>query len=389
MTLKTAPDRIAMLGSYPPLRGVSGYCLELAGAMAARCRVEFISFREMYPRFLYPGGGLADDPTLPDVSHPRLRVHRRLTWYNPAGWIRAGVGTPADLLHAQWWSLPLAPVYLTVCTAFRRRKKPVVFTVHNALPHETSRSYIRASRILFTLGDHFIVHTEQNRRQLMAHYRIPESRISRIPHGTLDFQARAATPGGAVRKALGISPEEKVVLLFGAIRPYKGIETALRALADIRPKMANVRLLIAGKLWGSWAPYGRLIHDLGLDGRVSRVLEYIPSGEVHRFFTDADLVILPYHHFDSQSGVGSTAVSFRKPMVVSNVGGLPDLVRDPACVVPPRDPAALARAILYCLEDPARLAALSADADNISNNFSWTAIAKKTFLVYKSLYKKL
>ena len=382
-------NRIAMLGSFPPLRGVSGYCFELAAAMADRCPVEFISFLKMYPRFLYPGGDLADDPTLPGASHPRLTVHRRLAWYNPASWVSAGLTIEGGLLHAQWWSLPLAPVYLAVCAGFKLRKKPVVFTVHNVLPHERSRGYVAASRALFTLGDHFIVHTEQNRRQLEEHYHIPESRIARIPHGTLDFQADTRAGKGSIREALGISADEKVILLFGAIRPYKGVETALKAFADVIKTEDRARLVIAGKLWESWAPYDRLIRELGLAAHVTTVLDYIPSGEVHRFYTAADLVILPYHHFDSQSGVGNTAIAFRKPMIVSDIGGLPDLVKDPGCVVPPRNPSALARAIVHCLGDPNRLSALSADADNISKDFSWRAIAKTTFFVYETVYKKV
>lgn len=383
------PLRVAMLGSFPPLRGISGYCHELAAAMAARCPVEFISFREMYPRFLYPGGGLADDPTLPDLRHPRLTVQRRLTWYNPAGWLRAGLSTEADLLHAQWWSLPLAPVYLAVCAAFKIRKKPVVFTVHNVLPHEKSRAYAAASQRLFSLGDHFIVHTEQGRRQLHTRYRIPASRISRIPHGTLDFHVAPGPGERSIRNVLGIAADERVVLLFGAIRPYKGVDTAIRAFAEVIKTVDRVRLVIAGKLWENWAPYERLVRELGIEGHVATVLEYIPSGEVHRFFAAADLVILPYRRFDSQSGIGNTAVAFRKPMIVTDVGGLPELVSDPGCIVPPNRPAALARAILRCIQDPGRLRALSVDADNISNKFSWPVIAKTTYLVYKGLCKKL
>jgi len=385
----TTVNTIAMLGSFPPLRGVSAYCLELATAMAERCRVDFISFRKMYPSALYPGGNLTNDPTFPSIASPWLTVSRRLTWYDPTGWITTGLGTRADLLHAQWWSLPLAPVYLTVCAGFKVRKKPVVFTVHNVLPHETAPGYGAASRTLFALGDHFIVHTEQNRRQLTARYGIPISRISRIPHGTLDFQTRSRKNGTALRKALGIGLEEKIILLFGAVRPYKGVDTALSALAEILKTRTDVRLVIAGKLWESWEPYQKRIRELALSDHVLPLLDYIPSADVHLFFTAADLVVLPYHHFDSQSGVASTALAFRKPMIVSAVGGLPDLVKDPACVVPPQNPAALARAIIHCLRAPNRLQSLAADAHALSQDFSWKAIAKATFLVYKDACKKL
>jgi hypothetical protein len=149
---------VAMLGSFPPLRGISSYCFELATSVAGdACRVEFISFKKMYPAFLYPGRDLKDDHTFPPVRNRHLQVKRNIAWYNPVGWILAGLKSRASLLHAQWWSLPLAPVYLCLCIIFKIRRKPIVFTIHNVLPHERSPFFYCLSRLLFSLGDHFIV----------------------------------------------------------------------------------------------------------------------------------------------------------------------------------------------------------------------------------------
>jgi glycosyltransferase involved in cell wall biosynthesis len=376
---------VAMLGTLPPLRGLSSYCLELARAVAGLIRVEFISFKKLYPGFLYPGGRLKEDHSFPDVSHHGLKISRHLTWYNPLTWLREALFTEADLLHAQWWSLPLVPVYTFICAAFKLRGKPVVFTVHNVLDHSHSRLFKIASRWLFKLGDHFIVHTEEGLRQMRSHYDLCADRISVISHGSLDFHVKQKVNRVKIRQELDIDPRHKVVLLFGAIRPYKGIEIALEAFSRVLLEVPDSVLLIAGKLWQKWDPYQQLIDQYGISKEVKTFLNYIPSSEVFRYFEAADLVILPYLQFSSQSGVGGTAVSFRKPMIVTSTGGLPDLVKNTEYVVSPGNPDALARKMIDCLSDPARLAAMTADAGQVADDISWPAIAQKTLAVYKCL----
>jgi glycosyltransferase involved in cell wall biosynthesis len=381
---------VAMLGSFPPLRGISSYCYELATSVAGDgCQVEFISFKSMYPRFLYPGGDLEDDESFPTVSGNCLSVRRNLVWYNPVGWLLEGMKSKAALLHAQWWSLPLAPIYFCLCTLFKIRRKAVVFTVHNVLSHERSALFFYLSRFLFALGDHFIVHSELNRQQLIAYYGIPENAISLIPHGPLDFQVNACADKSSARAELGFSSDHKIVLLFGAIRPYKGIDTAIEAFALLKKQHPSARLLIAGKPWQCWDDYETMIKRHGIEENVVACLGYIPSAEVHRYFCAADLVILPYHHFDSQSGVGGTAVAFRKPLIVTRVGGLPDLVLENHAIIPPVDPSALADAITKCLNHPTRLMKMAEHADIVAQRLSWSGIAKRTRTVYESLIERI
>jgi len=377
-----------MLGSFPPLRGISGYCFELGKSVADKnWNVQFISFKKMYPVFLYPGKNLEDDNTFPPPSNPYLQVKRKIVWYNPIGWITNTLESTALLLHAQWWSLPLAPIFFCVCLIFKIRRRPVVFTVHNVLSHERSMLFSQISRLLFSLGDHFIVHSDLNRRQLIAHYGIPSDEISLIPHGPLDLQVKADADRDKIRSELGFIKKHKVVLLFGAIRPYKGIETAITAFARVKKQTPAARLLIVGKLWQDWAPYDAIIRKYGIEKQVVTCLNYIPSADVHRYFCAADLVVLPYRHFDSQSGVGGTAVSFRKPLIVTQVGGLPDLVMDAGAVIPPGDPMALAQAINGCLNDPERLLKLSKEAEIVAQRLSWDSIAEKTVSIYEKLLR--
>jgi glycosyltransferase involved in cell wall biosynthesis len=178
-----------------------------------------------------------------------------------------------------------------------------------------------------------------------------------------------------------------VILLFGAIRPYKGVDTALKAFSKVLPEVPNAILMVAGKLWQKWEPYQELMNTLPIADSVRTFLEYIPSGEVYKYFEAADLVILPYHHFDSQSGIGGTAVSFRKPLIVTAVGGLPSLVKNQKYVVPPKNPEILAQSIIACLNDQAQLAAMAADAETVAAEMNWSSIAHKTLAIYDQMLR--
>jgi glycosyltransferase involved in cell wall biosynthesis len=220
---------------------------------------------------------------------------------------------------------------------------------------------------------------------MQVHYAIPGDRISVISHGSLDFHVKNRVNRDKIRQELNIDPRRNVILLFGAIRPYKGVDTALEAFSQVLLEIPDSTLMIAGKLWQKWDPYQQIIDKFGITKEVRTYLDYIPSDEVYRYFEAADLVILPYHHFDSQSGIGGTAVSFRKPLIVTAVGGLPSLVKNQKYVVPPKDPEILARSIIACLNDQAQLAAMAADAETVAAEMNWSSIAQKTLAIYNTL----
>ena len=222
---------------------------------------------------------------------------------------------------------------------------------------------------------------------MMIHYRISHDRVSLIPHGSLDFHTRDRSDRKKIREEMGIDPNQKVILIFGAIRPYKGIDTAIKAFSKVLRQVPLAVLMIAGKLWQKWEPYQQLINELGITDSVKTYLDYIPAGDVFKYFEAADLVILPYHRFDSQSGVGSTAVAFGKPIIVTNVGGLPNLVKNQQSIVPPKDSDALSESIKQCLTDPTQLAAMTANTAKVATELNWSSIAKMTCAVYNHLLK--
>jgi glycosyltransferase involved in cell wall biosynthesis len=375
-----------MVGSLPPLGGISAYCQEIASALSYVLQVEFISFKHMYPRAFHPGKG-SEDNTISDISSHRLRVNRNLTWYNPFSWLLQGLRAKGDLLHVQWWSWVLAPPFALIMFFFRWRHKPVVTTVHNVRPHESSRYADIARRIIFLLSDHFIVHSSRNKTDMQRYYNIPAQRISIIPHGVLSFPVDITVPVQQAKSLLGLNPDCQTILAFGAIRPYKGLDNLIEAVASLKRILPRLVLMIVGQPWEDWHHYQNKIEALGLSNSVCLQLGFIPSNRIASYFQAADLVVLPYRHFHAQTGVGMIALSMGKALLVSNVGGLPDLVSDRKSVVPPDDSSALAERLADIFTTPGLPSAMAEDSKKIAGEFDWERIAQKTHRLYLSLFR--
>jgi len=377
---------VTILGSLPPLRALSSYCLAFTLAVSHLKNIEFISFKSIYPSFLYPGGVLKEDHTFPVIEESsNLKVKRNLTWYNPLTWIVEGAFSKGQVLHAQWWSPPLILVYITICLLFKLRRCPVVLTVHNIVQHEKKIWYDMCSRTLYKLSDHFIVHSGVNRDLLTREFKIEEERITVIPHGPLCFQRSENINRDEARSEFGFNREEKVILFFGAIRAYKGLDIALNAFAKVLKEIPEARLIIAGRLWEPWDRYEKIIRENNISEYIETHLHYINTDEVAKYFLASDLVILPYLQFDSQSGVGATAVAFRKAIVVTKTGGLPELVVDQQNAVVPGDTGALSDRIIYCLKNRSVLERMSMESEKIAESISWSRISKETVAIYEKL----
>jgi glycosyltransferase involved in cell wall biosynthesis len=375
---------VALVGTLPPVKGVSPYTLQLLQALATRddLDLEFEGFSSIYPGFAYPGGSPAERHT-PVRSVDRVKLRQGLAWYNPISWIAAG-GRRRDIVHAQWWSYVLAPVYATMLGLARARGARILLTVHNVEPHEGGMVRQMANRLVFRFAHHYIVHSEANKTSLQRTLRCDPSRISVLPHGVLETP-RTGISRSTARTKLGIPSESHVVLCFGNIRPYKGVDVLLRAFAEVVREDPDALLMIAGQPWGDWAPYAQLIDELEVAGNVRTRLEYIPTREIEPLFVAADVVALPYTHFDAQSGVGTRALPFGRPLVVTNTGGLPDLVLDEEAVVPAGDASALARALSRVLDDKGIRDRLAVDSLALAAALGWEAIAERTTAIYRGL----
>jgi len=374
---------ISVLSSYPPLRGMSKYSAALVRAMPTNVTVEALGFKSMYPKFLYPTD--TTDDSLKLLDQENIDERSFMAWYNPLTWLYAGFSFEGDVLHVQWWTYVLCPVFATVMLAAKIRRKPIVTTVHNVSPHEKSTLQRIADKIVFALSDEFIVHTESNKQQLT---KTVNKQINVIAHGILspDVQLRGLNKQQA-RKQLKLQEGDKVVLFFGIIRDYKGVDVLLEAFTNVRKQLRQAKLIVAGKPWTgeSWETYRAMIEKHGLEASVVEKIGFVPEDEIEPLFVAADVVVFPYKHFDAQSGAASMALSFGKAMIVSNVGGLPELVSDKRAVVDSGHSAQLASAIEYVLSDAKVRAKLEMDSQRLASNLSWETIGARTSQLYSQI----
>jgi glycosyltransferase involved in cell wall biosynthesis len=275
----------------------------------------------------------------------------------------------------------------------KRLRFRVVCTAHDLLPHDsTSTSERRAHTEVYRLVDRVIVHAEHNRREMTEVFEVPPERISVIPHGSYDL----LFPRGRVSKAqaraeIGWPANARIILFFGLIKRYKGLEFLLQAFDQVERRVPDAFLAIVGHIFRrdreGHAYYSRLVEEASRRPNVYCVPRYVPVGEVGTYLASADLVVLPYTK-TYQSGVLMSAYAAGRPVVVTEKGGLPEMVREEktGLVVPPRDPDALARAIEELLERPGLADQMGENASRLADSvYSWDAIAKRTVELYRAV----
>jgi len=308
--LPESVEVVSIIGTLPPIKGISPYCSELALMLARDRKVDFINFRKIYPERLYPGGTRCHDLYPVDLNHPNLEVRDIITWYNPLSWIRAGFAIKGRKVIAQWWAYPLAPIYLVILAIARLRGKKISITVHNVEPHESNRLSRLLNGTVLPLADTLIVHTQDNKDELVRRG-WEEKKIEVVPHpllkagGETDIESMDKEEA---RRALGLSNNHNVLCFFGNIREYKGLDNLLLALADLRKFFPDIRLIIAGQPWGNWARYQAIIEESGLEPLVISKPYFLPFHELACCLKASDLVVFPFKEFHSASGSLSLAL---------------------------------------------------------------------------------
>ncbi|WP_433353369.1 glycosyltransferase family 4 protein [Microtetraspora malaysiensis] len=334
--------RIAIVGpTYPYKGGGAQHTTELAHRLRARGHdVVIESWRAQYPSFLYPGQQTIDTPE----GEPYPGTRRELDWRRPDGWLRCGRRLRnADLVILAVLSPVQVPAYLGILYGLRRRTR-VVALCHNVLPHE-SKPYDRPlMKALLARVDAVLAHSEQQAELARGLTGVPVAVSALAPH--LPASGGAAARGGEPRREL---------LFFGIVRPYKGLDLLLRALA----RVPDVRLTVAGEFWGGLEETRALIGELGLDGRVELRPGYVPAEDVPGLFARADALVLPYRSATASQNVW-LGHEHGVPVIATRVGALPDNVTDnvDGLLVEPGSADALAEAItrFYRPGTPRRLA---------------------------------
>jgi glycosyltransferase involved in cell wall biosynthesis len=277
-----------------------------------------------------------------------------------------------DVVHYQWLTMP------ELDSRILPRRRPRVMTAHYVLPPVPTRRQVAVARRTFGAMDALVAHSDHGARRLREEVGIDPGRIRVIPHGAFDYLTRLPREKPLPTELEGA--EGPVILFFGLLRPYKGVDTLLEAFRRVE----DAELWIVGNPRMPVEPLQRLADEA--PGRVRFLTRFVEDAEIPPIFRRADLVVLPYRDAE-HSGVLYTGLAFGKPLVLSTVGGFPELAPTGAArLVAPEDPVGLAAALVELAADPlARERLAEAARAAASGPYSWDAVAAQTLSLYEEL----
>ncbi len=343
------------------------------------------SFSLQYPSFLFPGTTQYSTDPPPEG----LTILSRINSINPFNWWRVGRELrklKPDLIVVRFWLPLMGPALGTILRSVRKNGHTrIVAITDNVIPHEKRPGDTPFTRYFLKACDGFITMSEKVMTDLRTFQ--PTKPARQVAHPLYDNFGEPI-PKAAARerlraKGLDIDDKDRILLFFGFIRNYKGLDIALEAMADPRIKDLGIRLLVAGEFYEEAGPYHEQIARLGIADRLLLRTDFIPDSEVRDYLCAADAVIQPYRNA-TQSGVTPLAYHFEKPMIVSNVGGLPALVpHEKVGLVAEPEPTAMADAILrfFALGDSYFLPALRTEKEK----YSWARLVESIFAVSGAL----
>ena len=361
---------IVIIGPAYPLRGgLATYNERLARAFrAAGDPVRLVTFSLQYPDFLFPGQTqFSTEPGPTDLA-----IEVSINSVNPWSWWAVGRRLRRerpDLVVFRFWLPVMGPALGTVARLVRGNGHTrVVAITDNVIPHEKRPGDGPLTRYFLRACDGFVTMSRSVLADLQRLGFETKPALYR-PHPLYDNFGPAKSKAEALA-ALGLAPTFRYALFFGFIRAYKGLDILLEAFADPRVAALPVKLLIAGEFYEDAAPYEALVQKFNLENRLVRATDFIPNEQVANYFCAADLVVQPYKNA-TQSGVSQVAYHFGRPMLVTDVGGLAELI--PAGVVGyvvPPTPAAIADALVDFYEND-REEAFAAGVRREAKKFSW------------------
>lgn len=342
--------KIIIIGSAWPLRGggIATFNERLARTfMQEGHEVIIYSFSLQYPSFLFPGKSqYGNEPKPADLT-----IRSVINSINPYNWIRSGNKIKkenADLIVVRYWLPFMGPCLGTILRIIRKnRRSKIVCIADNVIPHEKRMGDMPFTRYFIKPVDAFITLSEKVLIDLKQFTQKPA--IATV-HPLYDNFGEPIDKADA-RKTLGIAADKKLILFFGFIRQYKGLDLLLRAMAVLKEKQDAPTLLIAGEFYENEQQYQLLIDELNIRDLLILRTDFIPDNEVRNYLCAADFVIQPYRHA-TQSGITPLSYHFEKPMVVTNVGALPSMVpHEQVGIVTEPDPLSIANGIqqLYSL----------------------------------------
>ncbi|MDR0872630.1 MAG: glycosyltransferase [Prevotellaceae bacterium] len=317
---------IAIIGTAYPFRGgLAAFNERLAQQFIREGhRVEIYTFTLQYPSFLFPGKTQYSDSPAP----AGLKIYRKINSVNPLNWLLVGRKIrkkQPDLAIIKFWLPFMSPCLGTIARIIRKNKHTkVVSILDNVIPHEHHFYDNLLIRYFTKSVDAFVAMS----KSVLSDLALFDTRKPRVfsPHPLYDNFGEKLSREEALQY-LKLDSQTRYMLFFGFIRHYKGLDLLMEAFADKRFRAMNVKLIVAGEFYSNEPFYRNLEKKLGLQNDIIWANDFIPDNEVRYYFSAADIVVQPYKSA-TQSGVTQIAYHFEKPMLVTNIGGLAEIVPD-------------------------------------------------------------
>ena len=337
--------KVIIIGPAHPLRGgLATFDHRLAKQFIDEgFETSIYSYSLQYPSFLFPGTTQYSNEPAPK----NIPIFSKINSINPLNWIAVGNSLKRmkpDLVIVRYWLPFMGPALGTILRKIRKNQHTKIIAItDNVLPHEKRPGDVSFTKYFLKACDGFITMSEKVMDDLRKFEK--QKLAKQVFHPLYDNFGEPLQKEEA-RKKLGIDPSIKLVLFFGFIRKYKGLDLLFEAMADERIQAAGIKLLVAGEYYEDEKPYNEMIDRLNIRDSIILRTGFIPDTDVRYYLSAADAVIQPYKNA-TQSGVTPLAYHFEKPMVVTKVGGLPSLVpHEKVGLVAEPQPMAIAEAIL-------------------------------------------
>ena len=361
---------IIMIGPvYPYKGGIAHYTSLMVQELSKKHNVTMISYKLQYPKILFPRSSQKDYGNKSfqiEPTHFLINTVNPISYFQTANYIKK---QKPDLVILQWWHPFFAPAYWTILKSVKKYSK-VVFLCHNVFPHEKFPLQKLLARKTLGRGSGYIVQSKQDEQELLE--MLPNAVYKKTVHPT--YNAFKLTDIGMpdARKKLGLSENLKILLFFGFVREYKGLKHLLNAMPLIVNKIPDCKLLVVGDIIENEKDdYLQRIESTGCKGNIILISDYVPDREVENYFSACDLVVMPYESA-TQSGIAQIAYGFTKPVVATDVGGLPEVVLDgkTGYIVPPFQYEQLADAVIkFFVENKAE--SFKEHIESEAYRFSW------------------
>jgi glycosyltransferase involved in cell wall biosynthesis len=338
--------KFAFVGTAYPMRGgIAQYNALLCRELVREGHpVELFSFTRQYPSIFFPGKTQMEEGADPAPCNARAMVDS----IDPLSWLRTAdaiARTKPDALLFKYWMPFFAPCFGTIARRVKAKVPGcrVILILDNVIPHERRMFDAALTRYMMRSADAFVAMSKSVLDDLSAF--CPLAPASLVPH-PLYTHFGEPVEKEAARKALDWPLDAKVILFFGYIRRYKGLDILLRAMPRIRAE-TGARLEVLGEFYEDRAPYDAIVREAGIEDAVTMTGDYVPNENVAARFSASDLIVLPYRSA-TQSGIVQVALQLERPVLCTRVGGLEEMVKDgeTGLLVPPDDPDTIADAVI-------------------------------------------